>query len=206
MFYNCYVCLGIVEHVGQIQSVLMCIEACRKTREKCRKDMDYKKEIEIAKRQVELACILCGVDKLAVKINIEFNSRFTSRMGDANANYMRIRLSSPLWKVATEVQRRETVIHEACHIIDSRKYGVTTSHGRNWQHCMTMCGLEPNRLHCVDTSSVRQVRRRCAVKGCTCVTDPLNDVGSTVGGRMRKGREYHCRKCGNQIFLENVRI
>jgi SprT protein len=184
----------------------MYIEAYRKNVEKNRKDMDYKREIEIARCQVGFACVVCGVPKLAGKINIEFNNRFTSRMGDANANYMRIRLSSPLWKIATEVQRRETVIHEACHIIDSRKYGVTTSHGRNWQRCMTMCGLEPNRLHRVDTSSVTQVRRRCAVEGCTCVTDPLNDVGSTVGGRMRKGREYHCRKCGNQIFLENVKI
>ena len=70
---------------------------------------------------IRLACDSNGVSELAQVIVVEWNPRFTRRLGDAgysSTTYRaRIRLSIPLWPRSTEEDRRETVVHEACHII-----------------------------------------------------------------------------------------
>ena len=73
------------------------------------------------KEWIRFACERNGVPELAQVILVEWSLRFTRRMGDATyspINYgARIRLSIPLWPRASEEDRRETVIHEACHVI-----------------------------------------------------------------------------------------
>jgi SprT protein len=68
---------------------------------------------------IRFACERNGVPELAQVIVVVWNSRFTRRLGDAAYNSTtfraRVRLSVPLWPRASEVDRRETVIHEACH-------------------------------------------------------------------------------------------
>ena len=90
------------------------------------------------------------VDELAQVIVVEWNPRFTRRLGDAAYNSItfraRIRLSSPLWPRTSEEDRRETVIHEACHIIVGYKFGqVAAPHGSEWKEAMRNCGVEPLR-------------------------------------------------------------
>jgi SprT protein len=114
----------------------------------------------------EWLCFACNqnsVPELAQVIVVEWNARFTRRMGDAlyspSTFRARIRLSIPLWERASEQDRRETVIHEACHLVVFYKHPNAAQHGPEWREAMRNCGVEPQRTHNVDrTGLVRRNR------------------------------------------------
>ena len=167
--------------------------------------MDYLDELRTARRYVEFACAMCGCETLARRIDISFNSRFTSRMGDASTKYMRIRVSKPLWPIASPVQRRAIVIHEACHIIADRTFGRRCGHGSRWKKVMRMCGERPLRCHDVDTSSLKRRRARYKVVGCSC--GHVDSVSFVKASRIRKGvSEYICKKCDNKLQLTGEKV
>src|SRR6185436_3239730 len=97
------------------------------------------------KEAIAFACEANGVPEIIPRISVQFNPRFTNRMGDAlfNGTIMRIRLSTPLWGRASDEQKRETVIHEACHIIARYKHGLDIRpHGYHWISCMKKAGIK----------------------------------------------------------------
>jgi SprT protein len=103
-----------------------------------------------------LACHQNEVPELAQAIVIEWNRRFTRRLGDAVFNPItfqsKIRLSIPLWPRASSQDKRETVVHEAGHLIVWHKFGlVVKAHGSEWKAAMMNCEVEPLRTHEVDT-------------------------------------------------------
>ncbi len=131
-------------------------------------------------------------------IHVEFNSRFTRRMGDANVVYGIgiIRLSRKLWDRASEEQKREVIIHEACHVIqrvrDMERGCRSSAHGEHWKSLMRKCGVRPNRCHTVDrTGLVKTYPVRCSCG--------VNSVGKTVYRRLREGTQYRCCKCNDKI-------
>ena len=90
------------------------------------------------RKWIRFACDSNEVDELAQVIVVEWNPRFTRRLEDAAYSSItyraRIRLSIPLWPRATEEDRRETVIHETCHLIAFYKFGqVAAPHGSEWR-------------------------------------------------------------------------
>ena len=98
---------------------------------------------------VRLACHYNNVPELAQAIVIEWNRRFTRRLGDAVFNPItfqsRIRLSIPLWPRASPQDRMETVVHEACHLIAWHKFGLFVApHGAEWRQAMKNCGVQPD--------------------------------------------------------------
>ena len=107
---------------------------------------------------VSFACEANGVPELAQVIVVEWNARFTRRMGDAlyspSTFRARIRLSIPLWGRASEQDRRETVIHEACHLVVYYKNCNAAQHGPEWREAMRNCGVEPQRTHSVDRTGL----------------------------------------------------
>jgi SprT protein len=150
---------------------------------------------------IRFACERNNVGELAQVIVVEWNPRFTRRLGDAAYSSTtfraRIRLSSPLWPRAPEVDHRETVIHEACHIITGYRFGFVAQHGPEWKEAMRNCGVEPLRLHAVDRTGLARKQRRfilldCPNHGiehkCRCTIRELN--------RLRRGVEMWCRNCG----------
>ena len=102
------------------------------------------------KEWIWFACQRNDAEELAPITTVEWNCRFTRRLGDGLYNPVtfraRIRLSIPLWPRASEKERRETVIHEACHCIVGYKHGVVAAHGLEWKQAMTNCGLHQNEL------------------------------------------------------------
>jgi SprT protein len=157
---------------------------------------------------IRFACDCNKVPELAQVILVEWNSRFTRRLGDAAYNSVtfraRIRLSIPLWPRATDQDRRETVIHEACHIIVGYKHGFAVSaHGPEWKKAMENCSVEPLRLHAVDRTGLARKQRRfillaCPYEGverkCRCTIRELN--------RLRCGVEMWCKVCGLHLNRE----
>ncbi len=153
------------------------------------------------------ACRACGVPDLANRIRVLWSSRFISRMGDARWDQVEgigmIRLSRPLWPKASDLERRETVIHETCHVIADCRFGGKQGHGPRWRQMMALCGyLHPTRCHGVDSDTIRQRRERRRVDvlaRCGCASGVV--LGPVQARRVRAGVVYCCRKCRQRVAI-----
>ena len=151
---------------------------------------------------IRFACDCNEVPELAQAVLVEWNGRFTKRLGDAAYNSItyraKVRLSIPLWPRASDQDRRETVIHEACHLVAFYKHGVVAAqHGSEWKEAMKNCGIRPLRLHSVDRTGLARRHRQfvlldCPNQGverkCRCTAREFN--------MLQRGVEMWCRNCG----------
>jgi SprT protein len=122
--------------------------------------------IEECHEYIGICCEVCDTPQLRRKISLEFNNRFSARMGDAlwDGCVGRIRLSAPLFHKASIDERIETVVHETCHVIAYYKFGRCQPHGRHWKEMMERCGYQnPRRCHSVDLIGI--VARRTQRSG-----------------------------------------
>ncbi len=147
---------------------------------------------------------MLGYPNLSVRI--EWNERFTARMGDASyriAAGPRIRLSSPLWPLAGEAERRETVIHEICHIVAFHESFLSgkriKAHGSEWKSKMRACGLEPLRCHKIDVSKAPGSRRKMKIY---CACDSPHMVSAKKYNKVLCGINYKCKQCGGRCRAE----
>jgi predicted SprT family Zn-dependent metalloprotease len=145
------------------------------------------------------ACILAGRPDLATTIKVEWNSRFTRRMGDASPSIMRIRLSIPLWDRVDEEKHKNTVIHEVCHLLNPIINGRGVSHhGTGWQRLMRICGQNPTRCHKADRTGLARHMPRVATAKCRCRTHKLTKI---LLNKMLRGLTYRCTKCRTPLVL-----
>jgi len=138
-------------------------------------------------------------------IKIQFNKRFTNRMGDARyfkrGQYGLTRYSQPLWPRADRTERDNTVIHEVCHVVADFKYPELVRrqgiHGDIWQTLHRICGAEPMVRHNVCNNGLRKQVKKYRVK-CDCPTGVI--ITANRLSRMRKGTRYICNKCKCVIY------
>lgn len=161
---------------------------------------------EKARADIREAFIRLGYPELNDRVRVEWNPRFSSKMGDARYISMtncRIRLSEPLWPRATEAERRHTAIHEACHIVVGHEYSLNylsserpKPHGKEWKEKMIECGEAPTRCHNVDTNGVKNSRKKF-VYHCDCPGEAkIHRVGPVKHRRIQTGQQYYiCKKC-----------
>ena len=149
---------------------------------------------------------LCEEPELYEYTKIQWNSRFTSRMGDAlyyhRTNTGRIRFSPLLWNRASPEERRETVIHEACHIVAERCARRTgrgkAGHGPIWKRYMKIAGAKGDRCHTVNRDGLKRKQKRVEAY-CGCRTWQLTQNRAT---RMQKKRtSYSCKNCMGTLQL-----
>lgn len=143
-----------------------------------------------------------------IVVEIQWRSRFTSRAGDAQYKLRPyphgvIRLSLPIWELADNSERYQTVIHETCHIVQKYLWPMSKAHGYEWQRLMRKCGLEPRRCHNVNTAPLK--RRRQGEKfviRCACREHTLGVVQTkwVKDGKKR----YRCRLCRQELKYENI--
>jgi SprT protein len=156
------------------------------------------------RKWIRFACECNEVPELAQVILVGWNARFTRRLGDASYSprsyRARIRLSVPLWARATEEERRETTIHEVCHVIVGYKFGPVPSHGSQWKQAMRNCGLKPIPTHNVDRTGLSRRQRRFVLIDCpNSGIEKKCRIGARVLGRMRRGTEFRCKVCGLEL-------
>lgn len=139
-------------------------------------------------------------------VRIEFNSRFTSKMGDACYKTPvgpRIRLSAPMWPLISAAMRRDTVIHEICHIVVSHEANNSGKepkhHGPEWKSKMRACGLEPKRCHEFDISKVPGSRRKMKAY-CMCGSPHM--FTKRTYNKILAGAIYRCKKCKASCTIE----
>jgi SprT protein len=146
------------------------------------------------------------VPELIPSITIEWNPRFTRRMGDASYSPItfraRVRLSVPLWPRASEQDRRETVVHEACHIIVKYKFGpLVKDHGVEWKQAMRNCGVEPLRLHSVDRTGLARHQRLFILNDCP--NEHQCRMSVREYNQVQRGAVMECKKCGLVVNQES---
>lgn len=150
---------------------------------------------------VRQTCTELGCPELAKLIRVEWNARFTSKMGDAAPHRYRVRLSVPLFRRADICERRATIVHEVCHVVAPYLHGKRVqSHGPEWAHLMIRCGEEPERCHTVDNSDLRRRQARVVVR---CLCQGTKEVSKAVATRMAMGRHYRCLQCNARLSLAN---
>lgn len=154
-------------------------------------------DVQLPKQDIWLAEISVWIDQTKEKlgftgdIKFTFSDRFVTKLGEASVSYKgenTVRFSSMLWERATIEERRETVIHEVCHIVNIHRGGHdrSGSHGRHWKQLMIQCGVEPKRCHDVKVGT--------AVLFCACL---VHSVSTNRHTRVVNGKSfYRCRKCG----------
>ncbi len=147
-----------------------------------------------------------------VVVEIQWKSRFTARAGDATYKLRPcphgvIRLSLPIWELADDSERYQTVVHETCHVVQMylHKPGEWTGgpHGYKWQQLMRKCGVKPERCHKVNTAPLKRRRHgeKFVIK-CGCREHTLGVI-QTKWVKERKKR-YRCRLCGQELKYENI--
>lgn len=166
-----------------------------------------------------------GREDLIGLLWIDWKSRFTSRMGDAlyasadqrvrrsserfrvNGTVCRVRFSVPLWPRATEEERKQTVIHEICHLVAAHEAHlagrkVSSSHGHEWKAVMRRAGAEPKRCHNVNSKGLGK-----KVIPCNCNCEDGHHVTPLVAGRILiNGAKYTCGRCHSQILVDSKKI
>ena len=165
-----------------------------------------------------------GREDLLPMLWIDWRTRFTSRMGDAmyagkgarvqrNLEKFRnadgticcVRFSVPLWLRASEEERRETVIHEICHLVtrhEAKLAGVKVekSHGPEWKAVMRRAGVTPKRCHNVNVGGLGKKVIPC---GCNCKDG--HHVTPLVAGRIAiNGAKYTCGRCKPPLTISGL--
>ena len=155
---------------------------------------------------IDFACEQNGVGAyLPTLIEVKWNRRFTKRIGDAgySDHPLRaiIRLSPWIWERASNTQRRETIIHETCHIVAWHSYGrAIQPHGPQWKLAMRKCGVAPAVYHTIDLVGINKF----PVQNCPKPTESRCFVNRRALGSLRRGKSLFCTKCGLRVDLEAV--
>lgn len=120
--------------------------------------------------------------------DIRFSGGFTRRHGDAlfmsHSRIGRIRISAELWQISPEDERKDTIFHEVCHIVDAylasknpdypRLKSGRLGHGKTWKELMVKAGLEPKVFSTMKrpTKLIRHNKRYRLTCDCKHLTGP----------------------------------
>lgn len=146
------------------------------------------------------------VNYLSNMIRVRWNKRFVRRFADAgyilNPTRGIIRISPLIWERASETERRETIIHEACHIVAFHLHGTAIKpHGVEWRQAMANCEVEPVRCHNIPLIGINQFY----VRECPKANEDRCYVSRRKLGDMRRnGTLLHCLTCGLQVDQESL--
>lgn len=141
-------------------------------------DFWYGTELYKAQSLIIESCIKLNLCEYYNRISVEWSNHLKTTIGNARTKrdtdgmYRgRICLSIALWPRAPESQRRETVIHEAAHVLAFIVFNERCGHGPKWKWVMKQLGY-PNadRCHTVDTKGLRRPLKRYLVPCDACQT------------------------------------
>ncbi len=119
--------------------------------------MDFNSEHKKALKVVKTTLTKCNTSNIFHLVEINFSTRMTRSLGNVcysevesgpykgmiiNAH---IGLSEILWPFINQAERRNTIIHEVCHLVAFHNYGLNIkAHGKEWKRYMGLCNLPPD--------------------------------------------------------------
>lgn len=143
---------------------------------------------------ITYACSCCDVPDLNGKITVTINPRTTVTAGKAIIKYnsMFMELSLKVCQHGGEDFVWQTVVHEACHLIDYYKNGKMSDHGPSWIKLMTACGVEPEMYHSVIINRIEY----------QCECGKIYHLSKQVVNKIKsKTKRYSC-KCSKLIQIK----
>ena len=162
---------------------------------------------------IRYGCDEAGHPELADRIKIEWNNRFTRRLGDArywrDKDRGRIRLSVKLWPTMNEEDQTDLVLHETAHVIDIYLNGYNMEqggHGYQWRKIAKQIGARRERYASASTANFAKYRRRTTRYSIPCGCDRPVAITKHRLTKMKKGYMYSCRRCGHMLDYRNARI
>jgi predicted SprT family Zn-dependent metalloprotease len=83
-----------------------------------------------------------GLDGDMPKIQHSFDGRLKRSLGIAHWPEHRVLLSTPIWGRLSVAERRETIVHEVCHLTTWNELGYVPKdlHCDLWREHMSLCG------------------------------------------------------------------
>lgn len=144
------------------------------------------------------------VGYLSNLIRVEWNKRFTRKFAEAAYGAMPprgiIRISPMIWERAAIAQRRETIIHETCHLVAFHLHGTQIKpHGAEWKIAMENCGLEAIRCHTIPLIGINHFHVRACPNSDRC-TVSRRDFGRV----KRREHTLTCTLCNLVVTAEQV--
>lgn len=163
----------------------------------------YLNNREMIRGWIDFALERNDVAYLSNMIQVQWNKRFTRKFAEAGYGTCplrgRIRISPMIWERATAEQRRETVIHEACHIVAYHVHGLDIKpHGVEWKSAIKKCGVEPLRCHDIPLIGINffHVRECTKIERC--------HVSRRDFTALKRGELLHCTICGIRVDFNSI--
>ena len=137
-----------------------------------------------------------------IPLKIRWSNAYTRVMGRAKTNRTKtqfeVSFSDQLWDRATEEQKRNTVIHEVCHIVCFIRHPFAKGHGVEWKQLMLAAGETPSRTIKINRKGVERTNQRTYCY-CKCGEKVITSNRAT---RIRNGtNRYYCLRCGVPVTL-----
>jgi len=134
---------------------------------------------------------------LDLLLEFEWGPRMTRTIGMAETgdSLIRIKLSSVLWPLCSEEEKRKTVFHEAAHIVVIIADGADARpHGKEWLSLMSSLGYEdPDIYHHIVSP---EVERRIGNKPVYCDCDDSPHTWITPRRKSKiTGTGVRCKRC-----------
>lgn len=144
-----------------------------------------------------------NVGYLSSMIRVRWNKRFTRKFADAAYGTCpprgRIRISPMIWERATPEQRRETIIHETCHVVAYHLHGLAIKpHGVEWRQAMDNCGVEPVRCHNIPLIGINHFQVLECPKAERC------HVSRRDYASLQRGGLLFCSICGMRVSCPSI--
>lgn len=117
-----------------------------------------------------------------------------------------IRINPILLNENEEYIINQTVPHEMAHVVVNQFYNArgirVGSHGAEWKRVMRHFGLQPDRCHNLDTTSVRAIRGGVEYHfHCNCL-ERVYKLSKTKYNRYVDGVSYRCPRCKGQLRFD----
>lgn len=120
----------------------------------------------------------------------------------ATLSTRRIKLSRPLFDRHDDAGRRNTIIHEVCHILTDIENPSAKPHGWEWKNMMRRAGIQnPQRCHRINRDGLRRKMNLDRYR----YICPICGVEANFTERKLKNMQqigihnYKCGRCGHPV-------
>lgn len=160
---------------------------------------------------IQETCDKAGKSEIGPYISFEFSGRLKTTFGKAwtlrDINGGKISFSSVLWGRAKLLERKDTIIHETCHILANLISKSNCGHNHFWKTLMRVCGASNvSRCHKVSTEGLTRTQKRFSFSCRQC--DKSIKVSANLRTRIinsvGRNKYYVCRRCKSKISLDVV--
>lgn len=156
-------------------------------------------------------CQILGVPQFVEMIDVVISHKMQTSLATASMKrngdkreYI-LKINERLWIRASDEEKRNTLIHEICHLVEFYNYDkiqrTRAGHGPVWESYMRKCGLNPycERFHNVYCHDLKRAQHKWDAS-CLC---GKHKISTTKARRIMENRQqYICRRCGSRVTID----